>query len=175
MVRQNATDDDTRSPNESTDDDADIWSTANETDRRLLCDSYDEAEDEDEAGHGTIAADRVAFDVAAIAGAWEATHDERGVVPMVGHAIANAFATDDAGNYFALNPVDGVASDRDSWFVDVTGEDENTYEVLVEEKAVGIVARDDAIPGRCRKIAIPGRDGKALYVNPAQIFVTRKD
>jgi len=162
MVRQNATD-----------DDADIWSTANETDRRLLCDSYDEAERE---GHDdTIAADRVDFDVAAVAGAWEATHDERGVVPMVGHAIANAFATDDAGNYFALNPVDGVASDRDAWFVDVTGEDGKTYEVLVEEKAVGIVDVDDRVPGRCRKVAIPGRDGKALYVNPAQIFVTRKD
>jgi len=137
---------------------------------------HDDGEDADEwaedrgmtGDEDVVPAGKVGFEVDAVAAAWELAD---GVTPSVGAYVASCFATDDAGNYFGLAPEDGEFTDRDAHFADVEGGDGNTYDVMVEEKAVGIVDDDVDVPGRCYKVDIPGRDGKALYVAPPQIFV----
>lgn len=117
-----------------------------------------------------VPAAKVGFDPDAVAAAWSLAD---GVAPSVAAPIASAFATDDESNYFGVAPRDGRFVDRDTVFEDVEGADGATYDIHVEEKAVGVVDVDTDVPGRTYKVELPGDDRRALYVNPAQIFVDK--
>jgi hypothetical protein len=97
--------------------------------------------------------DDVAFDANAIAAAWEAADSQTPVCVAV--ALTNEFTE------YTVNASEGVAEDRDVHF--------QNSGILVEEKAVGVCARETAEKYAPKYVTLPGRD-KVLAVNPAQIM-----
>jgi len=99
-------------------------------------------------------ADDVSFNPNIIAAAWEAFED--GIPAVAAAALVNEYT--DAT--VAAN--DGVEADRDVHFSDA--------EIMVEEKAMGVCARDTAEQYAPAYIELGRDDGKVLAFSPAQIF-----
>ena len=118
--------------------------------------------DEDETSDKAIDADDVAFDAHAIAAAWEAADD----LPVcVAVAVANEFTDVD------VRAADGKKSDRDVVF---GTHDDRPADVLVEEKTVGVCARETAEKYAPAYVTLPNRDdGKVLAVSPGMVFDQR--
>jgi len=102
-----------------------------------------------------IDATDVEFNAEIIAAAWEAF--DNGIPSVAAAALVNEL---DNGVHVTAN--DGEESDRDVIFPD--------SDVVVEEKAMGVCARETAEAHAPAFVPLDREDGKVLALNPAQVF-----
>jgi hypothetical protein len=101
-----------------------------------------------------IDASDVSFQPKVMAAAWEACDD---LPCSVAATIVNEFTDNGPVGYW-----EGEQSDGDVLFPD--------HDLMVEEKAVGVCARETAEQYAPAYVTYDSDDGKVLAVNPAQVF-----
>lgn len=146
-----------------------------------MCDTQSRGDGESETDERMMAADEVGFAPERVASGVRGPFD---LAPSTASCLVREFTTcPECGAGFDPDVTDAKSEDRDVVWADRTrpraaphecAECGGVFEVLVEEKAVGVIGREQVPddPAECLHFVDCENGGDVLFVNTFQIFVS---